>query len=165
MATIGIQIIGERRGVEAMLAHLETKISPPGLVTWMEASVDPWLRDRARQRFAGEGDDVTGPWLPLAPFTQQVRADQGYGAEHPINVRTGEMEDYITGPGNSYPTALGATLEAPGAGVTPEMAEKVVTAQVGSDTVPITPARPVLGVNARDLEAVLVTLATWIQEP
>jgi hypothetical protein len=164
MATIGIQIVGEARGVEAMLIHLETKISPPGLVTWMESSVDPWLRERAQQRFDSEGDDVSGSWLPLSPYTQNIRSDMGYGADHPINVRTGEMEDYVTGPGNSYPTAVGATLEAPGATTAPDIAAKVTTAQMGSDF-PNTPPRPVLGVNARDLEAVLVTLANWIQVP
>lgn len=145
-----------------MLMHLETKLSPPGLTVWMETSVDPWLRERVATRFNNEGDDVSGPWLPLAPYTQDVRTQMGYGGEHPINVRTGDMQDFLTRQGNIYPTALGATLEAPGDSSDTLMAEKIITAQQGSES-PMTPPRPVLGINARDLEAVLVTLANWIQ--
>lgn len=144
-----------------MLEHLETKVSPPGLTTWMEADVDPWLRQRAQDRFTNEGDDVVGAWLPLSPYTQMIRQQMGYGADHPINVRTGELENYITSAGSIFETGVGVTLETPGGTVPPEMAVKIITAQQGS-SFPPTPPRPVLGVNERDLEAIMVTLANWI---
>lgn len=158
---ISIQVIGDSVGVQRTLEHLEAKLSPPGLTTWIEADVDPWLRERAQARFTNEGDDVSGLWLPLSPYTQNIRNQMGYGPDHPINVRTGALEDYITSAGNVYPTGVGVTLEAPGGTVAPDMAAKLVTAQQGS-SFPATPPRPVLGVNERDLEAVMVTLANWI---
>jgi hypothetical protein len=144
-----------------MLEHLETKISPLGLTAWMEADVDPWLRQRARDRFTNEGDDVSGPWTPLSPYTQMIRSQMGYGPDHPINVRTGELENYITSAGNVFETGVGVILETPGGTVQPDMAVKITTAQQGS-SFPVTPPRPVLGVNERDLEAIMVTLANWI---
>lgn len=151
------------RDLQRTLDRLEQRLSPPGLALWLDKATDPWIRERARKRFEQEGDDVSGPWLPLGEFTQNVRAQQGYGAEHPINVRTGEMERYITGPGDVTQTPALTILEAPGGSPTGELADKIRTAQDGS-TVDnrYTPPRPVLGINARDVEAIMVSLAAWV---
>lgn len=160
---LDITILGGPRGVEAMLMRLETALAPPGLATWLEYGVEPIIQLRAKERFDTEGDDVTGQWLPLKPYTQMVRAQSGFPPDHPINVRTGELERYITqsdGDVQMYPG--GASMNYPGTNPTGTLADKVSTAQVGSAD-GRTPARPVLGLNIHDLEAVLFSLASFIQ--
>ena len=155
--TVSIEVVGDSRGVTHMLSVLDTALNPVALVAFLEGSVDPHLQRRAADRFAAEGDDVVGAWAPLKPATVAIR-----GSAHPINVRTGEMIDYITqSDGDALPTPFGATLTSPGgAPPTGDLLDKVRTAQQGDNrTVP----RPVLGLNHNDLTYVLITLAAWIE--
>lgn len=147
-----------------MLLRLEMALSPPGLGQFLATRAEPYLRKRASERFRAEGDDVVGEWLPLTRYTQDVRASQGYGAAHPINRRTGRLEDYIThSPASITMHSSGASLKYPGTKPTGELKDKVRTAQMGKPY-PKTPPRPVLGMNHRDLEAVLLGLAMHIKE-
>jgi hypothetical protein len=160
---INIQIVGNAAGVQAMLTRLENKLLPPNIGAFLKGSVEPFLEMRAQQRFAGEGDDVSGPWAPLQPATQVIRASQGYGADHPINRRTGQLENYIANSGGAVSfNPAGATLTYPGAPASGELADKVQTAQVGR-TNPSTVPRPVLDMNNNDLLAVLTATALYIQ--
>lgn len=146
-----------------MLDHLETKLNPVGMATFLGQVIDPYLHSRAEGRFLSEGDDAVGKWVPLSHATQAIRAQQGYGSAHPINHRTGELEDYITGtPGAAHPHALGATLTFPGNPPKGELKTKVETAQRGK-TSPQTPPRPVLAVNEKDLAFTLGALAAYIK--
>jgi hypothetical protein len=150
------------RSVEHVLHRLDIALSPKGLATFLQGEVDPYLRGRAEQRFSTEGDDVVGQWAPLKPATQNIRAELGYGPDHPINVRTGELMDYIT-QGNAatqmFPWGAGITL--PGQPASGELLEKMIRAQAGDErTVP----RPVLGMNENDLIAVLLLLARYIRD-
>lgn len=163
---IDVSIVGTQHGVEAMLLHLERVTSPPMIGAWLETSVTYWLSNRARERFDTEGDDVTGPWMELGEYSQRRRAEQGYGSEHPINVRTGELEDYIVNSDGDVTIApMGATLKYPGPDPVGDLAIKVETAQVGmtDSNGNYTPPRPVLGMNTTDLQAILVSLAQFIQ--
>jgi hypothetical protein len=162
---IDVQIVGDTSGVQAMLMHLHNKLSPGNMASFLLGNVDPFLRTRASARFSGEGDDVVGSWAPLQPATQAIRVNKGYGADHPINRRTGELERYITGTmGSVAVTPLGSVLTSPGTPPSGELADKVSTAQSGR-AFPRTVPRPVLGVNERDLAAVLTMLALDIQKP
>lgn len=159
---IGIQLIGDAAGVQAMLTHMQNKLLSPNIGAFLHVTVDPYLQQRAAARFGSEGDDVVGQWLPLTPATQSIRAGQGYGADHPINRRTGELEDYIVRSGGSVNVnPAGATLTFPGAPASGELADKVQTAQVGR-AFPATPPRPVLGLNDNDLIAVLTATALYV---
>jgi len=161
---IDVEIVGDAVGVEAMLLRMEAALTGPGLVQYLATIVDPYLRTRAQDRFRSEGDDVTGPWAPLSPFTQNDRAAHGYGPAHPINRRTGQMEDFIVGaPSNILVAPYGARLVYPGRRASGLLGKKVETAQRGIQGHPYTPPRPVLGVNARDLEMVLLGLAMHIE--
>lgn len=165
MAGISISIVGDSTGVQAMLMHLQSKLSPPSLGAFLLTQVDPYLRTRAEQRFQSEGDDVSGSWLPLRPATQLIRQMQGYGPDSPINRRTGELEDYILNTPSAVAVhAMGSTLTYPGNAPSGELADKMTTAQAGRNF-PSTVARPVLGVNGNDLAAVLVMMALEIQRP
>jgi len=161
-AIVDIILKGDARQVHRMLEHLGTSLAPPAVGTWLGMTVDPWIRQRARERFRREGDDVTGPWAPLKMATQQIRSQQGYGSAHPINRRTGRLEAYITGGPNRITIhSLGATLYLPGNPPFGELKTKVETAQFGK-VKPSTVARPVMGMNERDLLAVLTDLSLYL---
>lgn len=156
-------IIVHDEPVERMLRSLDTALNPVAIAGFLSGVVDPYLRGRAGSRFRNEGDDVVGKWMPLREATQTIRADLGYGAAHPINKRTGELEDYIVNSPNSLNIhPWGASLTLPGkAPSNSELRKKVVTAQAGMDrTVP----RPVLGMNERDLTFVLLALAESVKK-
>lgn len=159
---IDIKIIGDQAGVKEMLRRVEVALSPVGLETFMKQIVEPWLQSRARDRFQDEGDDAVGAWLPLKPATVAIRS-QRWGGEHPINRRTGELENYITqSTANVAPLGAGVVLTYPGDKATGELIKKVETAQVGR-IAPSTMPRPVLGMNETDLTVVLGGLAKFIQ--
>jgi hypothetical protein len=155
----------------AMLAGIEVAISPPSLAGWLSTEMTPFLRHRARMRFAAEGDDTVGRWHPLRESTNEIRESMGYPRAHPINRRSGELEDYIVNsPADVRVAGVGAELTFPG--VSPgsgELEDKVWTAQEGRgfggthvDRDPHTIPRPVLGLGAPDLEFALVGLNGWV---
>lgn len=160
---IDIQIIGDQAGVNAMIEKIDLALSPVGLELFMQTIVEPWLQERAENRFNNEGDSAVGSWAPLSPATEMIRSQKGYGADHPINKRTGQLEDYITQtPARTTQLGAGASLTFPGVKATGELENKVKVAQVGS-RYPATVPRPVLGMNEDDLLFVLGGLAKFIQ--
>lgn len=161
---IDVEIIGDQRGVDHMLERLNVALSPVGLEAFLLSFVEPWLQGRAQERFQNEGDDVVGQWAPLKPATVMMRQEWGYGGAHPINRRTGDLEQYIVdSPARITQVGSGVVLTTPGNKATGELADKVTTAQVGRDY-PNTVPRPVLGMNETDLAGVLGGLAQFIQE-
>lgn len=160
---ISIEIIGDDSGVERMLALMAGILSPAGITGWMESEVEPFLKGRARARFANEGDDVVGKWAGLKESTQEARASLGYNPDHPINVRTSEMEQYVTDSKATYADEVwGVQMTLPGEPPTGLLEEKMMVAQIGGgeyNTVP----RPVLGLNETDMAAALLSLANYIQ--
>ena len=158
---VNVQIIGDDRGVARTLRRLDTALNPIAMASFLGVTVDPYIRRRAEQRFQAEGDDVTGPWLPLAQETIEIRENQGFGAG-PINSRTGELEEYITGtPGGVMPTTYSAVLTSPGTPASGHLLSKVQTAQKGKKY-PSTMPRPVMGVNEQDLAWVMTALTGFI---
>ena len=147
-----------------MLNQIDSAMSPVGLAAFLHGSVQPWLIERAKSRFANEGDEVVGKWLPLSEATVSIRESSGFEGSHPINRRTGELEAYITGSGVDVVAAPGvATLRFPGRNTpTKAVREKMSTAQRGRSN-PKTPPRPVLGLGEKDLATVMTTLAFHIK--
>lgn len=126
--------------------------------------VYPLLQGRARARFASEGDDVSGAWAELRPYTQKERAKGGFGPRGPINVRTGQLRSHVIDrPPDADPNTLGGTLWFPKRGGVGKAIEKVRVAQSGSKK-PRTPPRPVLGVNEQDMELIMLQAAYHIEE-
>lgn len=150
--------------LDEIMVNLTGLVSTPGLVAFLNFYMGPQLQKRARERFANEGDDAVGKWLPLASVTtESFRPQQGY-APGPINHRSGELEAWVTNSGwDTIPTGGGATMLFPGRNPTGELAKKVTTAQSGS-TDPYTPARPVLAVSTRDLAIFAAGFAVAITE-
>lgn len=164
-AFIDIEMVGDSAQVQRMLSYLNGLFSPPGMSAFLAATVGPYLESRARDRFMSEGDDVSGVWAPLESSTEEVRARYQVGASGPINRRTGELEDYITGQGWGLTAhALGATLQFPkNPPRSQAVREKMTAAQTGRTSPPTVP-RPVLGVNERDLAFVVTSLAFLIEK-
>ena len=161
---IDIDIVGGRRSVEAMLDHLDSALSEIGMQIFMNGRIAPWLRERAEARFRDEGDDATGRWQALSEPTQEWRAGYGFPPSHPINRRTGQLEDYITSAPSRVVTARGfADLTWPASPPSnPITAKKLRTAQTGADR-PRTNARPVVALGEADLVHTLTQLAFHIQ--
>lgn len=154
------------RDVEEALDKLIFLLSPTGMTAWLGASVGPYLRKRAGERFASEGDDVTGAWAPLRPATVAIREASNYpvAGDHPINRRSGELEDWVVRGGwQAYPHGIGATLRYPADAPSGELKKKVETAQKGREF-PRTVARPVLGINETDMLFVTTALAFSVEE-
>jgi hypothetical protein len=162
---VSIQIFGESEGVERMLQVLDTALNPVAIAGFLGSVVDPYLRGRAKERFYQEGDDVTGAWQPLSSATVEIREQMGYGGQHPINKREGDLAEYIISSPNSLSIApWGASLKLPGGPPMGDLKDKVIAAQqggVGPSGRPF-PARPVLGMNEQDLTFVLLALSNHI---
>lgn len=168
---MSISLIGDVHGVQRMMEHLDTALNPVAIAGFLGAKVMPYLTARAQNRFSNEGDDVVGGWRPLSAATENFRSTgraQGMwavGDAHPINVRTHELERYVTsGTGVVAPNPSGAILQYPNPSNvrTPELREKLRTAARGKAQ-PNTPPRPVLGVNERDMAFLLLSLASHIK--
>lgn len=146
----------------ALLADLTLKVSPPGLATFLNTTVDPFIRARIDARFSGEGDEVVGSWHPLTQATQAIRASQGLPPDHPINVRHGKMKHFLTqSKMDVKPSGFDAVGIHPPPTGDKEMQEKIVTAQMGRNS-PRTPPRPVLGVNENDLLFITSELVVYL---
>jgi hypothetical protein len=161
---VDVIITTDRSSADRAIQYLEARLSPVGLVTFLSTVVDPFIRNRIQQRFAGEGDDVVGAWHPLSVATQQIRASYGFPPSHPINVRTGKLESWLVGAKSDVKQfGIGASLEHPPPGSDAILSKKLSTAQSGSSS-PVTPARPVIGVNENDLLFVTSSLVAWLSQ-
>jgi hypothetical protein len=150
-------IIVDDRSAERVLRNLEAALSDSSIEGFLLRNTADYIHRRTRDRFTGEGDDVTGAWQPLQPATEAIRVSRGYPGPHPINVRTGDMESFLAADPGAITGQTTWTFPAPGA-ATGELAEKIKTAQQGKAS-PST----VIGMNnvdeafiTTDLEAFLV---------
>ena len=165
--TSDLAIYVDAQHLEAQLLDLEVALSPLSIAGWLEMYMAPWLQARAERRFMNEGDDATGAWAPLRPATQAIRTARGYGASHPINVRTHELENYIAGSdqGEVAAVGIGARLWYPQrqvSGGSNELRQKVLTAQIGRNGDPRTVPRPVLAVSELDVTYAVTSLSAYI---
>lgn len=161
---VDIAIIGDDAGAHAMINALSGALAPAKLGRFATDRIVPWLERRAIGRFANEGDDAVGGWAPLMKRTQDIRSQLGFGAEHPINRRTGELEEFITTGGADIMAAEdGLVVQFPRAPSNGELYTKLATAQMGKSD-PRTLPRPVVGLSATDLGYVLTELALHVTE-
>lgn len=141
---------------------LDARMQDTGLIEFMEDHVDPYLRRRIANRFLAEGDDVSGHWHPLTRATELIRARQGFPPQHPINVRTRQMKDFlISTPSQVRSSGPEVILTHPPPIASGEINRKIATAQGGKANPP-TPARPVIGVNENDLLYITSSLTAYL---
>lgn len=144
-----------------MLTHLDLLMSPASIAGFLKNFVVNYFQQQAEQRFAMEGDEATGKWAPLKQSTVEIRTSKGFGAG-PINVRTGELKDFVTTNEGSIGIDVGATLEWPtGLPEGTDLMYKYRTAQTGTSSGRV-PARPVVGMSFRDMAAINVMLGGFL---
>lgn len=163
---IAISVVGDATGVERMLLALDTALNPVAIAGFLGAVVDPYIRETAEERFRSEGDQASGQWAPLAQATQDIRAQMGYGAAHPINRREGELEEYVTQTtGNVRIHPFGASIMYPPNYPGGELGDKLTHAQRGgvSASGKPFPARPVYALGTQDLTFILIALANHVK--
>jgi hypothetical protein len=160
---VDVSVVGDSTSAARMIEGLNQAFSPYHLgYDFLQDHVHDRLVERARQRFADEGDEVVGAWPALADATVAIRQSKGFGGPHPINVRTGEMKRHILDSRPSIvPLPDGAVMTTPGGEPGGDLGKKLQTAQSGDNR---TPARPVIGVGVRDLEEILLQLAVHMRE-
>lgn len=163
--TVSIDFIGDDKGVQQLLRRMEVGFSTLGMAAFLGTTVGPWLQQRAKDRFQNQGDDVVGHWKTLELSTQDIRRNGPWnvGPAHPINVRTHEMENYVTGSaGDAIPVGPIAQLTFPdrNRGGSKELQKKMKTAQKGAKQKGFknTPARPVIGLGVQDLTFTMAML-------
>lgn len=143
-----VTIEGDAFGVVAAIA---VAFDPPAIHAWMSGPVTEFLVTRTTNRFATEGDDASGKWAPLAPATETIRATMGYGPAHPINVRTGQLRDWVL---DASPEIIvssgGASMRYPSDPPSGKLAAKVETAQHGGGSTGKAPPRPVMAISEFD---------------
>lgn len=145
----------------AVLELIGMALVPTTLQEFLRVEAWSWLMERLRQRFASEGDDVTGKWAELRYSTQRLRAALGYGMDHPINIRTGQMYNWLQHSSKTEPEAGGAVLQIPGDDAAGSLADKLRVAQAGQAANPRVVKRPVLGMNATDAAGILERFNSW----
>lgn len=163
---VGIQITFEtdKDGAQAVIDELRDRLENAGLAQFLEKVVEPFIKLRIENRFHSEGDDVTGGWQPLHVATQLIRASYGFPPDHPINVRTSQMKDFLVNSRSDIKNnGADVTLIHPPPTGNKGLDEKIKTAQQGK-TKPRTPPRPVLGFNENDLLFVTSELAAYLVE-
>lgn len=165
MAHLSLTIDMRGRPVEVALARISLATSPSGIALFMTNRARPFLRRRAMERFATEGDDASGKWKPLRPSTIIDRQMKGYGGAHPINVRTGLMKRTILDArGQVAMDPVGTTLLWPGVKPSGQQHFRFWQAQHGNERTGA-PARPVVAANLTDMAGLLTLLGNFIAGP
>jgi hypothetical protein len=161
-----LTVFVQAKSVEALLMRASVAVSPESMVMWLSGPMKSAIQGRAQERFVNEGDDVSnGPWEQLSEATQNWRNSYGFGPSHPINVRSGQLEDYVTRSAAAVvPTSWGASMVYPGSppgggALAGTLHTKFVGAQRGEGSAP---PREVLGLTTTDLELGLTSLTGWI---
>lgn len=150
--------------VRRYFLRLSEGLMSNSLRQWVYTNARPYLQSRARRRFETEGDDVTGPWAELSLATQGFRRRHGFPPEHPINVRTGGLRQYVT---QTYDMTEGwreVTFNMPGRADNSVIRKKYRAAQrggVGKSGLPF-PARPVIAMNENDQRRLTDRFAGWV---
>ena len=154
---------------EAMLNSVMRAVGPTSLLSWLSGPADGYMTDEIVDRFAYEGDDKSGDWLPLTESTRRIREDLGFPGSNPINERTGGLLDFVMHSRDYISGSNWAGMEIPGDPGQVDLERKLLHAQRGATENPrfpgaITPPRPVLAVDESDMESLLKILEMHIME-
>jgi hypothetical protein len=170
----GVDISGPNR----LLNALAITLGGSRLMYFHEAVTQEWLRRRASERFASEGDSaVGGSWQQLTDSRNDIREHAGFPREHPINHATGELEDFITKGANQMTYgALWSSFLMPGRTRKKSLVAKMEAAQRGrpagspmpdgwggsKPSPSATPPRPVIGMDEIDRIHLTTALSFWV---
>ncbi len=161
-------IIVDDAEVTQALANLRHAVSPSSLEQFLTGEAEPYVKERAEARFKRQGDDRSGRWAPLAEWTKNERESLGFGRSRPINIRTGELQNYILNSPSRHGSGGGqAYVILPGPADSSER-QKFKVAQQGmkKNHPPFkrpVPARPVLAINEIDNRQVMRKFHRWLE--
>lgn len=153
--------------VDTMLDKLVLATSQTSLEEFMRVEVNEFFETRIGDTFNEEGGVKTGFWAPLSEATVAIREALGYGGDSPINVRTGELQDFVQYGREYLQGDDWVEMQVPGSPPDPITAQKLKTAQQGNPSNPIpgfgpTPPRPILAVDEMDLARIMEMLVVHI---
>ena len=161
MAEIILESIVDIKRPTLRIKAYQERIDGAALAGFMQGFAAPLLQDRARARFANEGDDASGKWKPLAESTIARKEKAGY-VPIKINERTGKMREWVENAvGRITAVKYAAVIEWPGTPANRTTGKKLKVAQVGLKD-PFTWARPVVAIDGDDLLTILVAMENWI---
>lgn len=149
-----------------MMDRVMETVGPVSLERWLRMAAHPHFTNEIVQRFAYQGDRVSGHWPDASEATEAMKENLEFDAEA-LNIRTGEMFDFLTSKAQFSVAGDQAMMSLPGRRPNPLMTRKIRTAQFGSNDNPIdefgpTPPRPVLGFDEQDMEFLLRSLERWV---
>lgn len=157
MTAFSIEFTIDAASTEAAMGLLQEKISIGAIGEWLGSDVNNFLQQRAKARFSSEGDDAAGRWTSLADTTVAIREALGYGGPSPINIRTGDLFQYVTGSaGQVTESSEGVALDFPNLNNNTVQAQ-LSNAQSGNKRTGA-PARPVIALGEQDLLGIMVSL-------
>lgn len=146
----------DRRGFDRVFVGLEATID--AFPQALRAAL-PAIRAGHAQNFRSESSGFGG-WAPLAPATQRQRARLGYGAAHPILVRTGQLRGHVlTAPARISRVSGGFELRiapSPSVGGRP----KYVANARGTSRIP---ARPMVSLTPQASTAVTSAISRFLR--
>lgn len=166
-------IVISHPGLTDKIAAYKSRMKPygrQGYVMLLAGPIHQYLQSRARAMFQYEQGPEGDAWAPLAPATHNWRRSAikrgetapDVGPEHPINRRTGDLEDAMTTGGPSILAgASSLVLSFPGDMAQAGREAKFSQAQNGRGT---SPARPVIGLGADDLGQIMVLANRFFAE-
>lgn len=169
MADLNVTV--DTSAVDATVQQLQERLMPMSLAGFMTGVAHPILRKRAEERFAAGGDEASGAWAQLTFATGKIRMYQGYSPFWPINVRTGELKNFVETSFTVDEKAGGVVMTLPGEGSATQMSKFLVAQQGGAGRMRSqqgpnrpTPARPVLALGEIDSVEIQHGLLDWIRE-
>ncbi|UYL87041.1 hypothetical protein SEA_HOLLOW_20 [Gordonia phage Hollow] len=161
MAEISYTVSTKR--VQLRIRAIEQRISASGMAAFFMSVGHLHFQQRVSERFAQEGDDASGNWLPLADATLKEKAKAGYPPY--INVRTGAMRAYLENApgyiigGGKQGTSFGWPRAAP----SKNLQDRIKLAQFGDfENGREVPARPVIAADATDMMTLAKLLDAYI---
>lgn len=164
-----INVVVHDYDVQNLFRDLDRSISGPSLHRFMSDDVADFFRTDIEARFNEEGDLNSGFWPELSDATLNIKRDLPdlRGQPEDINIRTGDLFDFMTG---NYDVVSGpnwSQIDIPGDPSDALTAQKLQTAQKGNPSNPIpgfgpTPPRPVLATSEMQLGMILEMLEIHI---
>lgn len=171
---IDLTILVDQAQAQRAIRAVALATTPGNYARFHYSFTSPYMRSKAKDRFRSHGDTASGPWAPLRDATEEIRENYGFPGASPINVRTHELESFVTGkPGEVQITPLDAGFFFPARPTSRAIKEKLETAQRGKPGgTPLfggrqgmgapTPPRPVAAMDATDLIHTLAALEIFL---
>lgn len=162
-------VMVDRSEVDRTMKRIDKALDPRRIYAWMQGPLEQILQEQTDERFADE-QWSGGPWPALKPRTEQIRQSLGFQPDHPINVRYGELFDWLTENPNPAVQIIGGNMTQmtfPGQAPSKLEEKKLSVAQKGArpskaESRGAVPARPVLELSGANIATVLLAFNQYL---